>query len=172
MIVVAIIGILAVLGIYGVRKYLANAKTAEARNNLGQLSKDASASFDREKLASAQVMAPGASTAVLKSLCSSAAATVPASKTSIQGQKYQSSSADWQAGAADTGWQCLKFNIQDPQYYMYGYTATVSSTGSFTATANGDLNGDGTLSTFTMTGSIQAGIVNISPAPAETNPEE
>ena len=40
MIVVAIIGILAVLAIYGVRKYLANAKTAEARNSLGQMSKE------------------------------------------------------------------------------------------------------------------------------------
>jgi type IV pilus assembly protein PilA len=35
MIVVAIIGILAVLAIYGVRKYIANAKTAEARNSIG-----------------------------------------------------------------------------------------------------------------------------------------
>jgi len=35
MIVVAIIGILSVLAIYGVRKYLANAKTAEAKNSLG-----------------------------------------------------------------------------------------------------------------------------------------
>ena len=43
MIVVAIIGILAVLAIYGVRKYLANAKTAEARNSLGQMGKDQSA---------------------------------------------------------------------------------------------------------------------------------
>jgi type IV pilus assembly protein PilA len=32
MIVVAIVGILAVLAIYGVRKYIANAKTTEARN--------------------------------------------------------------------------------------------------------------------------------------------
>ena len=36
MIVVAIVGILAVLAIYGVRKYIANAKTAEARNSIGR----------------------------------------------------------------------------------------------------------------------------------------
>jgi type IV pilus assembly protein PilA len=41
MIVVAIVGILSVLAIYGVRKYVANAKTAEARNSLGQIAKDA-----------------------------------------------------------------------------------------------------------------------------------
>jgi len=40
MIVVAIIGILAALAIYGVKKYLTNAKTGEAKNNLGRLGKD------------------------------------------------------------------------------------------------------------------------------------
>ena len=48
MIVVAIVGVLAALAIYGVRKYIANSKTAEARNSLGQLAKDASAAYDRE----------------------------------------------------------------------------------------------------------------------------
>ncbi len=50
MIVVAIVGVLAVLAIYGVRKYIANAKTAEARNNLGQISKDSSSAFDRDEV--------------------------------------------------------------------------------------------------------------------------
>ena len=40
MIVVAIIGVLAALAIYGVRKYLTNAKTAEARTALGRIAKD------------------------------------------------------------------------------------------------------------------------------------
>ena len=58
MIVVAIVGILAALAIYGVRKYMANAKTAEAKNSLGQLAKDASNAFNREKMASA-IITPG-----------------------------------------------------------------------------------------------------------------
>ena len=37
MLVVAIVGILAVLAIYGVRRYLMNAKSTEAHNSLGQL---------------------------------------------------------------------------------------------------------------------------------------
>ena len=41
MIVVAIIGVLAALAIYGVRKYLLNSKTAEAREGVGRLAKDA-----------------------------------------------------------------------------------------------------------------------------------
>ena len=43
MIVVATVGVLAVLAIYGVRKYIANSKTAEARNCLSvSMGKDAS----------------------------------------------------------------------------------------------------------------------------------
>jgi len=170
MIVVAIVGVLAVLAIYGVRKYIANAKTAEARNNLGQISKDAGSAFDREKFASATVIAAGSSTAVLRALCSSASATVPVGVPSAA--KYQSSSADWQAGDAVTGWQCLKFTIGDPQYYRYAYAATVSTSGSYTATANGDLNGNGVLSTFSIAGSIQNGILNNAPTVAEVNADE
>ncbi|HLZ06969.1 MAG TPA: prepilin-type N-terminal cleavage/methylation domain-containing protein, partial [Chloroflexota bacterium] len=48
MIVVAIVGVLAALAIYGVRKYLLNSKTAEVRNAVGQMAKDAKAAFERE----------------------------------------------------------------------------------------------------------------------------
>ncbi len=168
MIVVAIVGVLAVLAIYGVRKYIANAKTAEARNNLGQISKDSGAAFDREKFASATVIAPGSSTAILRALCATASNKVPAA--APVAAKYQSTSADWQAGDAVTGWQCLKFTIGDPQYYSYGYTAVIAS--SYTATANGDLNGNGVLSTFTITGNIVSGVLNNSPTVAEVNADE
>jgi len=39
MIVVAIIGVLAALAIYGVRRYLASAKTGEAKNTIGAISR-------------------------------------------------------------------------------------------------------------------------------------
>ena len=39
MIVVAIIGVLAALAIYGVRRYLASAKTSEAKNTIGAISR-------------------------------------------------------------------------------------------------------------------------------------
>jgi hypothetical protein len=38
-----------VLARYGVRKYVANAKKAEARNSLGQIAKDVATSVEREK---------------------------------------------------------------------------------------------------------------------------
>src|SRR5579863_2308805 len=87
MIVVAIVGILAVLAIYGVRKYIANAKTAEARNSLGQMGKDATTQFEKESMSGA-VLGAGGVAAVTRAQCGPATATVPAAKTSIQGQKY------------------------------------------------------------------------------------
>lgn len=176
MIVVAIVGILAALAIYGVSKYMKSAKTAEARNSLGQLTKDASAAFNREKMAPG-ILVGGTATAVSNTLCGTAAASIPALPASIKGSKYQSTAAEWNAGDASTGWQCLKFSMSEPQYFMYGYTATPSpSTGAtgdtFAATARGDLDADDALSTFQMNGIIRDQTVVVSPAIAETNPDE
>jgi type IV pilus assembly protein PilA len=179
MIVVAIVGILAALAIYGVRKYITNAKTAEARNSLGQMSKDASAAYSREGMAGT-VLTVGTSTAVTNALCGSALATIPASAASIQGRKYQSNPAEWNGGTNLVGWTCLKFSMQDPQYFMYNYTQTggVSAAGGkFDAIAQGDLNGDGVLSTFDFGGQLQSGsgaglVVTLAPTIIETNPDE
>jgi type IV pilus assembly protein PilA len=174
MIVVAIVGILAALAIYGVRKYMANAKTAEAKNSLGQLSKDASAAFNREKMAAA-IIAAGNSTGVANTLCQSATATVPTSLAAVKGSKYQSTQAEWDAGSQYVGWQCLKFSMAEPQYYMYGYsnTGTDGADGNtFTANAQGDLDGDTVPSTFSLQGEIRARAVVVSPTIAESKPDE
>src|SRR5688572_22095242 len=94
MIVVAIVGVLAALAIYGVRKYIANSKTAEARNSLGQMSKDATTAYAREGMEAA-VLDLGSSTQIVNHLCGGAAATVPASDDSVKGKKYQSSPDEW-----------------------------------------------------------------------------
>jgi type IV pilus assembly protein PilA len=175
MIVVAIVGILAVLAIYGVRKYIANAKTAEARNNIGQIGKDAAAEFEKESMAGT-ILAAGTSAAFSRALCKSETGSVPSGIGAVQGKKYQSSPGDWNAGAAtNVGFACLKFSMDMPQYYIYSYTAggTGSSGDSFTATANGDLNGDGVESTFALTGSVNSSFaLNIAPNMTENNPEE
>ncbi len=177
MIVVAIVGVLAALAIYGVRRYIANAKTAEARNSLGKMSKDASTAFAREGMA-ATILNPGESTGIINRLCAGTSNTVPKGKTSIQGKKYQSGSDEWNTGDSNTGWRCLKFAMTDPQYFMYNYSAVspTTSSGSFIASANGDLNGNGTLSTFQITGKIDTSKgtaeVLIAPSIDETLPEE
>ena len=173
MIVVAIVGILAVLAIYGVRKYIANAKTAEARNSLGQMAKDAAAAVEREK-GSTPIINAGSTSSLMRSFCATAPQSVPQSGVAgVQGQKYQSTAADWGSGSAATGWQCLKFSMEEPQYYEYEYTGVPDpNTGGFTAVAHGDLNGDNNSSTFQVMGSSQGGQVAISPNIQETNPEE
>lgn len=178
MIVVVIVGILAALAIYGVSRYMKNSKTAEARNSLGQLGKDATTAFQREQM-NPSVLKLGGTTGIVNRLCASAGAKVPTAAASIQGQKYQSSPAEWNAGDANTGWQCLKFSMDAPQYYMYGYAAsgTTGAAGeTFTASAEGDLDADAVTSRFALNGSIQAvaneRVVTIAPNIAETNPEE
>ena len=177
MIVVAIVGILAVLAVYGVRKYIANAKTTEARNSLGQIAKDSATAYEKESM-KATILSPGSSTGIIRALCYSAANTVPSVITGISGDKYQSTKADW-ANTADAkinaGWPCLKFSIDQPQYFMYTYTgdSTGATKSSFVATANGDLNGDGNYSTFTITGQVSTDmILNIAPNVSENQPDE
>jgi hypothetical protein len=91
--------------------------------------------------------------------------------------KYQSVPREWSADASTprTGFACLKFEMDYPQYYMYSYRAhgTKSPGDSFTATANGDLDGNGVLSTFSIAGKVDAsGKLDVQPSIAETRPEE
>ncbi|WP_441286063.1 type IV pilin protein [Sorangium sp. KYC3313] len=168
MIVVAIIGVLAALAIYGVRRYLASAKTSEAKNSIGAIARGAAAAYERETAAS-EILTGGTSTAANHALCDTATAPVPAAVPA--GTKYQPSSAatdDFNAGTSTQGWPCLKFAMTQPIYYQYHYTrggrtgvSTTSpdptangATDSFEAGAAGDLDGDATLSAFARGGSV------------------
>ena len=171
MIVVAIVGILAALAIYGVTRYMKNAKTAEARNSIGQMAKDASAAYSREKMP-AGVVSAGSSAALSNTLCTSVTATVPTDIGAVKGAKYQSSPAEWAPAddAATKGFKCLKFSMDQPQYYLYNYTATGET--AFAAIAQGDLDGDSDPSTFQIQGAVRDGAVALSPSIEETDPEE
>ena len=172
MIVVAIVGILAALAIFGVKKYVTNSKTAEARNSLGEMAKLGAAAWTRELMVGA-VLDNAQNIAGSNQLCLSATATVPAAAASIQGRKYQSSAApteDFHAGTNLLGWKCLGFSLDSPQYFMYNYQRPDAV--SFNVTAQGDLDGDGDLSTFTRNGVIRTGEIVLSPALIEVNPDE
>jgi type IV pilus assembly protein PilA len=149
----AVIGIMSVVAIYGVRKYIANAKTAEARNTLGQLAKDASVAFERDQR-----------------VCPSASSPVPSSMGDIQGTKYQSNATEWKVDARKkAGFACLDFAMTEPQYFQYEYIATATG---FTIRAHGDLNGDGKASTFELQGQVNDGNLRVAPSITELNPEE
>jgi type IV pilus assembly protein PilA len=169
MIVVAIIGVLAALAIYGVRKYLTNAKTAEARTAIGRIAHDASSAWDREQMSGIAPVTPGSSSNDISHKLCVTGAPVPTDISSVSNKKYQSSPGDWKAG----GWPCLRFTMDGPQYFQYEYIATDTT---FSAQAHGDLNGNGAPSTFAIDGAIVTAsgedIVTTSPIIKETDPEE
>jgi len=149
MIVVAIIGVLAALAIYGVSQYLRHAKTAEATTNLAAIKTGALASFDRE------VQVTAGSGTYDHRFC------LPASTLPTAPPAAQRVTADFTTGSAtndvNNGWICLKFQVSGPVYYSYSYTSGgLQSTkdAKFTAVATGDLNGDGKTSTFTLNGGL------------------
>lgn len=173
MIVVAIIGVLSTLAIQGVRRYLANAKSAEARNALGTMARNAVDQYEKEKFDTTGVLSAGGTQSTgAKAFCGDAAATVPSGIASVKGLKYQSNPTEWEAGTSTTGWKCLKFSVDSPQAYMYGYKGTTAIDGSFTASAQGDLDGDSAASTFEIFGKADNGVARFSPAIKETNPDE
>jgi type IV pilus assembly protein PilA len=167
MIVVAIIGVLAALAIYGVRRYLASAKTSEAKNTVGAIARGAAAAYERETTDSEILLAPGASAASSHALCDDSTDVPGAPPT---GTKYQPSTApgaDFDTGDSLIGWKCLKFTLSQPIYYMYSYRRGANVvTGApavgggvlgFEAAAQGDLDGDGTFSGFARGGTVNNG---------------
>jgi type IV pilus assembly protein PilA len=196
MIVVAIVGILAALAIYGVRKYVMNAKTAEARNTLGQMSKDAVTAFTRETIEGDKVLDLAKSSDVTSRLCLSAKS-VPGGKAGtiwkipvaeVKGKKYQSTPNDWTDPTIYdrfTGWTCMHFSMTDPQIYAYQYqtgATTAAAAGAdgtvFGVEASGDLDGDGEASSFQIVGKLQTDattkeiIATLAPSIDEWKPDE
>ncbi len=148
------------LAIYSVRRYLAAAKTSEAKNTIGAIARGARQSFEREH-------EPGDDGAVHR-LCGTA---VPVPAAVPAGLKYQpgTGGVDFDTGDAFTGWKCLKFSMTMPMYYQYSYTKgaspilaahggskAVSGAESFEAAAQGDLDGDGATSAFALVGEKDA----------------
>ena len=62
--------------------------------------------------------------------------------------------------------------MSDPQYYMYYYTGSSGASGTFATSGYGDLNGDGTTSTFSLSGAVTGGVVFVAPNFLEDKPEE
>ena len=165
MIVVAIIGVLAALAIYGVRRYLAAAKTAEAKDAIGAICRSALSAYDREAPA-AETLPEGMQSAKFAHQLCSTAPPVP-NGGAPAGRKYQPAGADGQdyhTGTDAEGWKCLRFEITQPQYFQYAYTKDGSPMAPanpapcaqqcFEAGAHGDLDGDGDLSAFARTGQV------------------
>ena len=137
MIVVVILGILAAVAIPAFTRYVKRSKTSEASGNIakiyqGELSYYQSSS-DR--------------------LSSAGFATAAANPNAAPGNtRYAVNTALWNVG----GWRDIGFSLDSGHYYRY--EAAADATG-FTASAVGNLDGDGVNSTFSRVGTVVAGEV-------------
>jgi type IV pilus assembly protein PilA len=197
MVVVAIIGILAAVAIPAFMKNARKAKTTEATTNIKKMAEGAS-SYYHEEMNAAGTAVPiqrqfpgiaGASGATSDTEPSMAAGHPCCATAGIS--KCTPAPTLW----SDAAWQQLKFSMDDPHYYAYQYShnqvgavvnggATISvatpvmgdgstPTEWFIADAVGDLNCDGTFSTFETFGGIDTGgSVSLSAGHSEVNPVE
>ncbi len=136
-----------------------NTLTVEAKNTIGAIARGAAAAYERETMAG-----PGAG-APAHQLCRSAI-DVPVKVP--RGRSYQplvTAGQDYDTGNATTGWNCLKFSLSQPHRYQYSYRQGGRYKGparggpnpgprGFEASAEGDLDGDGHTSLFTLTGTV------------------
>lgn len=138
MIVVAIIGVLAAVAIPAFLRYIKRSKTSEATQNVGTIFRGAVAYFEAEHT-------NRAGSVINKQFPQS----VGPNPGTVGAQKV--TTTNWDA----SGWQALSFAMGDPHYYQYTFTSSGTGKASeFTAAANGDLDDDGTKSTFERQASV------------------
>ena len=168
MIVVAIVGVLASLAIYAVSAYMASSASAEAKNNIGAISRAAIAAYERGTTTKKLLGVGEEKKAASQQLCDSAGM-VPSPSTKVKGHKYQpkTKSGDFDSDSNEKGWRCLKFSISQPIKYALNYDKNSdplqtlapdfsSESGDyFVATALGDTDGDGVQASFKRGGVVR-----------------
>ncbi len=139
----AFLATLGTLSFVAFQKYMDIGKTAEATNTIGQMSK-----------LQVEVYEIGHDEPTLgRSLCRSAPHAIPKSMADVKGHTYSSLDGDWYEGQADEGFRCLRFEMVQPQWYRYDFAST-GPQGRFTASATGDVDGDGVRSEMSHEGYV------------------
>jgi len=151
-----LLGIGATLAISGVNASVAEARTSEAPTNLRFIASYAKNAYERE-------IATGKG--ARRKFCKSS---LPVPATIPKGTTYKPKTGqggDWTSGDDDTGWKCLGFSTNDEIRYQYEYRQGGNYKGpargapnpgknGFEVSAEGDLDGDGKTSLFTLRGRI------------------
>jgi prepilin-type N-terminal cleavage/methylation domain-containing protein len=135
MIVVVILGILAAVAIPAFTRYVKRSKTAEATGNIVKIGQGEMTYYQA-------ALERGYATFL-------GAPLLPASVPTAA--KYPANVSIW---SADPYWTALGFSLDAAHYYRYYASGAIMG---FLITANGDLDGDGVISTFSRVGSIVSG---------------
>jgi hypothetical protein len=135
-------------------RYLPSAKTAEAKNVIGAIARGVQHEYEGQST-------DGSSGTVASThkLCPSAQ---PVPPTVPKGRKEMPDAAIVES---DPGWSCLRFTFTGPVHYQYEYRVGGPYKGpsrggpdpgpdGFEISAEGDLDGNGVTSLFTLTGKI------------------
>lgn len=136
MIVVVILGLLAALALPTFTRYVRRSATSEASTNVQRI-------YAAQYTYNAEIHERGLAGSFVNALATPSAAPSAA--------KYPASATTWSDQAT---WTALGFALDSRHYYQY---ASPGSNTGFTSVAQGDLDGDGTRSTFYRTGTIVNG---------------
>jgi type II secretory pathway pseudopilin PulG len=149
---IALVGIVTAVSIPAFVKYQRRGESTEAMVNLRKLERGAREHYiERSAPNTVQAAPPGLPGP-------SAGPTPPLGTCCQQGGTCQPSAAWWDAEP----WKALRFSMDDPHRYSYEYRVEPAKPGagggshSFTVLAYGDLDCDGTYSTFSMRGLVDA----------------
>ena len=132
-VMIAVVGVMAALAIYGTRRYITQAKRAEAISVLEAMARGFEGCTSGALPPPTGSVEDSVSTAGLPPTTTP----VPASLSAVSGMKYMSAPADWDQPA----WKCMGFQMRDPQYFQYQWERSSDTTGVLRARA--DLDGDG-----------------------------
>lgn len=139
-----LVGISAAVAIPAFLRYISRSKTVEATMNVRRLYDSSVSYYDAEHAtATGNIVPPQFPTSI------------PLTPAEIPcGEAVMPNARDWD----HPGWEALNFSISDPHRYSYQYDSSGERIGStFTASAFGDLDCDGVISTFVRVGEVEEG---------------
>lgn len=150
---VAVAGVLAAVAIPAFIKYVRKSKTVEAYEGLNKIAVAARAYYEADRY--------DRRGRLLKRSFPASASWTPAAPCCQQPGGTCKPDA---AAFAHPSWRSLHFELVDPHHYQYRFESQgAGKTASFVAEARGDLDCDGTFSSFKLEGTVEDGRVQVGP---------